>query len=163
MSRPELRRARLATPFALCSPAAYNGEHARRLPIEVLTPMRIVVMPRGVRGVILAWIAICLLAVAAQGADRNDPGWLLPMPEVDADPKIPTLKQHLGHGWGEDISSHAEIERYLRALTAAAPERSRLVKYGNTIEKRGLYLLAITAAKNLSRLDEIREANLRLA
>jgi hypothetical protein len=113
--------------------------------------------------VIFAGIAISLLAVAARGGDRNDPGWLLPMPEVDADPKIPTLKQQLGHGWGEDISSHAEIERYLRALAAAAPDRSRLLKYGDTIEKRGLYLLAITATKNRSRLEEIREANLRLA
>ena len=85
------------------------------------------------------------------------------MPEVDSDPKVPTLKQQLGHGWGEDITSHAEIERYLRSLAAAAPERSRLIKYGETIEKRGLYLLAITGPKNLSRLEEIRQANLLLA
>ncbi len=63
----------------------------------------------------------------------------------------------------QDISSHAEIERYLRALADAAPDRTRLVRYGQTIEKRGLYYLVITASKNLTRLDEIREANLRLA
>ena len=45
----------------------------------------------------------------------------------------------------------------------AAPDRTRLVRYGETIEKRGLYYLVITAPKNLARLDEIREANLRLA
>ena len=45
----------------------------------------------------------------------------------------------------------------------AAPDRTRLVRYGQTIEKRGLYYLAITGPKNLARLDEIREANLRLA
>ena len=76
---------------------------------------------------------------------------------------MPTLKQVVGHGWGEDISSHAEIERYLRALVDAAPDRTRLVRYGQTIEKRGLYYLVITGPKKLSRLDEIREANLRLA
>ena len=97
-------------------------------------------MPRRACGALIFGIAICSMAVAARAADRDDPGWLLPMPEVDADPKVPTLKQQVGHGWGEDISSHAEIERYLRALAAAAPERSRLVKYGETIEKRGLYL-----------------------
>ena len=64
---------------------------------------------------------------------------------------------------GPDISSHAEIERYLRSLADAAPDRTRLVRYGQTIEKRGLYYLVITAPKNLARLDEIREANLRLA
>jgi Zinc carboxypeptidase len=120
-------------------------------------------MPRRACGALIFGIAICSLAGAARAADRDDPGWLLPMPEVDADPKVPTLKQQVGHGWGEDISSHAEIERYLRALAGAAPDRSRLVKYGETIEKRGLYLLVITAAKNLSRLEEIRAANLRLA
>ena len=120
-------------------------------------------MPRPARAALFVGIAFCSLAVAAQGALGDDPGWLLPMPEVDADPKVPTLKQQLGHGWGEDISSHAEIERYLRSLAAAAPERSRLVKYGETIEKRGLYLLAITAPKNLARLEEIRQANLLLA
>ena len=78
-------------------------------------------------------------------------------------PKVPTLKQQVGHALGEDISSHAEIERYLRALADAAPERTRLVKYGETIEKRGLYLLVITGPKNLARLEEIRAANLRLA
>ena len=101
--------------------------------------------------------------LTAGAADKDNPGWLLPMPEVDADPKVPTLKQINGHGWGEDISSHAEIERYLRALNEAAPDRTRLVRYGQTIEKRGLYYLAITGPKNLARLDEIREANLRLA
>ena len=120
-------------------------------------------MPRRACRAFIFGIAFCSLAVAAGAADRDDPGWLLPMPEVDADPKVPTLKQQVGHAWGQDISSHAEIERYLRALAAAAPDRTRLVKYGETIEKRGLYLLVITSPKNLARLEEIRAANLRLA
>jgi len=120
-------------------------------------------MPRRPRVAILLGIAISSMALTVGAADKDNPGWLLPMPEVDADPKVPTLKQLNGHGWGEDISSHAEIERYLHALNEAAPDRTRLVRYGQTIEKRGLYYLAITGPKNLSRLDEIREANLRLA
>jgi hypothetical protein len=120
-------------------------------------------MANRARVICLLLIGIILAAVTARAGDRDDPAWLLPMPEVDADPKVPTLKQSLGHGWAEEISSHAEIERYLRALTAAAADRTRLIKYGETIEKRGLYLLVITAPKNLARLDEIREANLKLA
>jgi hypothetical protein len=103
------------------------------------------------------------LNCAAGAADKDNPGWLLPLPELDADPKVPTLKQTIGHAWGEDISSHAEIERYLRAISDAAPDRSRLVRYGQTNEKRGLYFLVITSPRNLARLDEIRAANLRLA
>jgi hypothetical protein len=85
------------------------------------------------------------------------------MPEIDSDRKIPTLKQVVDHAWGEDISSHGEIERYLKSLVAAAPERARLVRYGETIEKRGLYYLVITSPGNLARLDDIRAANLRLS
>ena len=119
--------------------------------------------PRRQRVAILLGISISFMALTVGAADKDQPGWLLPMPEVDADPKVPTLKQVIGHGWGEDISSHAEIERYLRALNEAAPDRTRLVRYGQTIEKRGLYYLVITGPKNLARLEEIREANLRLA
>ncbi len=120
-------------------------------------------MWKRLRVISLLGIGIIWAAAGARAADRNDPAWLLPMPEVDADPKVPTLKQAIGHGWAQEISSHAEIERYLRALSAVAPDRTRLVQYGQTIEKRGLYLMVITSAKNIERLEEIREANLKLA
>jgi hypothetical protein len=125
--------------------------------------LRFVTMPNRSRALSLLAIGIVCAAAAARAADKEDPAWLLPMPEVDADPKVPTLKRSIGHAWAEEISSHAEIERYLRALTAAASDRTRLIQYGQTHEKRGLYLLVITSPKNLARLDEIREANLKLA
>lgn len=114
------------------------------------------------------WPALILCALItpstqAQEVERNRPGWLLPMPEVDADPKVPTLKAVVGHGWGEDISSCAEIERYLRALANAAPDRVRLVPYGRTIERRELFYLIVSSPANVARLEEIRAANLRLA
>ncbi|AMV39259.1 M14 family metallopeptidase [Planctomyces sp. SH-PL62] len=108
---------------------------------------------------VLAWLPSPAGAQSVPG----EAGWLLPMPEVDADPAIPTLSQVVGHSWGADVSSASEIERYLSALAAAAPDRSRLVPYGRTIEKRGLAYLVITSPANLARLDEIRETNLRLA
>ena len=59
-------------------------------------------MPRRPRVAILLGIAISSMALTAGAADRDNPGWLLPMPEVDADPKVPTLKQldrpRLGRG-----------------------------------------------------------------
>ena len=114
------------------------------------------------------WPALLLCALIptpapAQEVERAKPGWLLPMPEVDADPKVPTLKAVVGHGWGEDISACAEIERYLRALADAAPDRARLIPYGRTIERRDLNYFIISSPANIARLDEIRAANLRLA
>jgi hypothetical protein len=116
------------------------------------------------------WLSVallCLILVGAAQADdpvvRSSPTWLLPMPELDADPKLPTLKAVVGHGWGEDISTHAEVERYLHALSIAAPDRARLIEHGQTAERRGLSHLIITSTKNLARIEAIREANLRLA
>jgi hypothetical protein len=87
----------------------------------------------------------------------------LPLASIDADPAIPTLVQIVGHRWGDDISSHAEIERYCHALAKAAPDRCRLVKYGETYQGRNLYYFIVTSAANLKRIDEIREKNLGLA
>ena len=116
-----------------------------------------------VRVIFVLGFGILCTAVVARAADRNDPAWLLPMPEVDADPKVPTLKQSIGHGWAQEISSHAEIERYLRALSAAAgrPHAADPLRRDDR-EARAL-LLVITSAKNVERLEEIREANLKLA
>lgn len=111
---------------------------------------------------LLALACSCTTAVAAPPA-KGDPGWLLPMPEVDADPAAPTLAQVVGHTWGADISSVSEIERYLQALAAAAPDRSRLTTYGRTIERRPLLHLVISSPENIARLDAIRAENLKLA
>ena len=59
-------------------------------------------------------LAALLLAHQANGqeAAKKDPAWMLPAAEVDADPKMPTLVQVVGHRWGQEISSHAEIEKF---------------------------------------------------
>ena len=50
-------------------------------------------MPRRSRLALIMGIAISAPLAPAGAADRDNPGWLLPMPEVDADPKVPTLKE----------------------------------------------------------------------
>ena len=102
-------------------------------------------------------------AALADGPTSKGPGWLLPLPEVDADPKIPTLKAIVGHDWAEEITTPAEADQYLQAIAAAAPDRATYVRYGRTPEGRSLAYVAITSPENRSRLDAIREANLRLA
>lgn len=89
--------------------------------------------------------------------------FLLPLTEVDADPAIPTSEQVLRYRWGDDVSSHYQIETYLRALTNAAPDRTKLVQYGTSCEGRSLNYLVISSAANIQRLEEIRQNNLRLA
>lgn len=98
-------------------------------------------------------------ATARKGSDH----WLLPLPEVDADDAIPDSEDVLRYGWGDDISSHYQVESYLKALAQAAPDRTRLVQYGESYEGRSLNYLVISSADNISRLEEIRNNNLALA
>jgi hypothetical protein len=100
-----------------------------------------------------SWVA------AAAPASRR---WL-PAPEVDPDPKIPTLQQVVGHDWARDISSYAEMERYLHALAKVAGDRAALIPYGRTYEGRTLYYLVLASPDNLPRREELRAANLALA
>ncbi len=75
---------------------------------------------------------------------------------------IPTLKQVIGHTWGEQITSHQETERYLKALVEASP-RARLVPYGETWEGRQLWYFIIASEANMARLDEIKAGMRQLA
>lgn len=115
------------------------------------------------------WLALAGASVAtaqegeAEPPTRGERGWLLPMTEVKADPKIPTLAKVVGHDWAEDISSHSQIESYLKALAEAAPDRAKLVEYGRTYEGRALDYLIISSAENMRRIEEIRKDNLRLS
>ncbi len=109
----------------------------------------------------IAYLVLCLSA-GAWAAERTASG-LLPLPDLQADPQIPTLQQVAGHAWGRDITSHAEIERYLRALVKAAPDRAALVPYGKTYEGRTLVYLVLASPENLARRDAIRSASLQLA
>lgn len=85
------------------------------------------------------------------------------MPEIKPDALVPTLKDVVGHAWGQDVSSHAEVERYLQALAKAAPDRVAILPYGKSYEGRTLWLLIISSPENLRHREEIRAANLELA
>ncbi len=94
---------------------------------------------------------------------RSKPGdelWLLPLPGIDADPAIPDSKSVLRYDWGQDISSHLQISVFLESLAKAAPDRTRLVNYGQTYEGRALNYLVISSPGNIARLDEI-QANIQ--
>jgi len=129
---------------------------------------------------ILSFANSCIvpLSTSAQGGDisqkredkskverakKLDPQWLLPITEVKADPKIPTSEEVLRYKWADDVSSHIQIETYLRKLAEAAPERTKLVQYGESYEGRSLNYLVISSPDNIKRLDEIRETNLKLS
>lgn len=78
-------------------------------------------------------------------------------------PSVPTPEEVIGHALGAEISSPEQVERYVRALAAAAPERARLIRYAESWEGRPLHLLAIGSPERLARLDAVKADLRRLA
>ena len=74
----------------------------------------------------------------------------------DFDPTIPTATDTLGHAPGTNITSPVEMQRYLEALAEAAPDRMKIVKYGETWEGRPLHYVIITSAVNMANIDAIK-------
>lgn len=84
-------------------------------------------------------------------------------PGAKYDPAIPTLKQTVGHDWGEKITLHHEAEKYLFALQQAAGSRMKVVKYAETWEGRALYVMVIGSPSNIARIDQIKAGMQKLA
>jgi zinc carboxypeptidase len=84
-------------------------------------------------------------------------------PATRYDPRIPTLRSVTGHETGDEISTPDQITAYLRALAAAAPDRTRLVEYARTWEGRPLHTLVIGAPGRMARLEAIKADLRRLA
>ncbi|MDQ3068524.1 MAG: M14 family metallopeptidase [Acidobacteriota bacterium] len=113
----------------------------------------------------LRWCAPFVLALlfvpASSGAQDTGP---LPVlsPGTKYDPKIPTIEQVLGYGHGERITTPENVEKYLRALTAAAPDRTRLGEYARSWQDRPLWLLVIGNRERMARIDDIRTSRRQL-
>lgn len=94
-------------------------------------------------------------------ADRpvEQVGW----PDVTFDAGIPTLEDVVGHAPGERITSPEEALRYIDALAAAAPDRTRLVEYARSWEGRPLVYLLVGTEETIARVDEIKAGMQALA
>ncbi len=75
---------------------------------------------------------------------------------------IPTLKEVVGHAWGEEITSPDEVLRYLQGLSTAS-SNIKIVRYGKTWEGRPLHYVIVGSDRNMARLDEIAQGMQRLA
>jgi hypothetical protein len=77
------------------------------------------------------------------------------------DPKIPTPESVLGYPIGTSHTDYAGLERWLTAIGKS--DRVRVVRYGQSFEKRPLYLVIISSPTNIARLDQIKTAMNKLA
>jgi hypothetical protein len=71
-------------------------------------------------------------------------------------------KEFLGYELGERFTRHHKVVEYFQHI-ATTNDNVKLIKYGETYEKRPLYLAYITAPKNFSRIEELRLNHLKTA
>src|SRR5258706_13559326 len=84
-------------------------------------------------------------------------------PGATYDASIPTIKQVLGHDYGERITTPEDIPIYLRALNQAAPDRTRLTEYARSWEDRPLWLFVIGSPEPIAALDRFKRDPRQLA
>ncbi len=68
---------------------------------------------------------------------------------------VPTFAEVSGHAFGERITVHAEMVRYLERL-AEVSDRVQMIDQGASWEGRALLVAVVTSRENHARLDEIR-------
>jgi hypothetical protein len=74
---------------------------------------------------------------------------------------VPSFSDITGFGFGERITQHFEMVRYLEALAVVSP-RVSLITQGTSWEGRELLLAIVTSAENHERLEEIQRNAQRL-
>ena len=97
----------------------------------------------------------CLIVLAAACAAAQQ-GSAQSFIEGHYDPAIPTLEASIGHAPGTRITAPDEAYAYLKVLTSAAPDRTRMVQYAASWEGRPLYYVILSSPENIARLDAIR-------
>ena len=104
-----------------------------------------------------------LIAIAATACAVIASSHAQEYPQSEFSSDIPKLVDVVGHDHGEDISSIADIQTYLKALAEAAPDRMQLNKYAETWQGRDLVYAVISSPENMAKLPQIRDTMDRLA
>jgi hypothetical protein len=82
-------------------------------------------------------------------------------PEGTYATNIPSPAAFLGYEIGQRFTDYRNLERYLEKLSSTS-DRVKMITYGETYEGRPLRTLIISNPTNLSRLEEIKQANKKL-
>lgn len=67
----------------------------------------------------------------------------------------------LGYDIGTNFSRHHQVIDYFKSVAKETPNQLKLEQYGETNERRPLYLAFVSSAKNIKNLETIRENNLK--
>ncbi|MEW6158601.1 MAG: M14 family metallopeptidase, partial [Verrucomicrobiota bacterium] len=126
-----------------------------------LTPIRVACVLAGLIG--LLPISAQERATAPSPSELSGLHWTNAFfPGATYRTSVPTGESLLGYAIGLRAANSAEIEKCIKAWSAAAPDRTRLVEYARSHENRPLHYVIVTAPKNLPKLDEIQQGMARL-
>ena len=73
---------------------------------------------------------------------------------------IKSPSEFLGYEIGTQFSRHSQVLDYFDYISKELPENVIMEKYGETYERRPLYLTYISSKENIKNIDLIRENNL---
>ncbi|MBT8278639.1 MAG: zinc carboxypeptidase [Bacteroidia bacterium] len=76
---------------------------------------------------------------------------------------IQSPSDFLGYELGTQFSRHHQVVDYFKHVANAAPNQVLLEKYGETYERRPLYLAYVSSEENLRNLETVRQNNLKNA
>lgn len=108
------------------------------------------------------FVLVCAVEAVAQPHAQLPLEPVLPTPGVTYNPAVPTPEQVIGHRIGTHHTRPDQVVAYVRAVAEASPYVTYSV-YGMSHERRPLVQAVITAEANHARLEDIRQANLRLS
>ena len=77
--------------------------------------------------------------------------------------QVKSPEAFLGYKIGSRYTPHFQVVNYFKHVAEAMPAMVKLQQYGETNERRPLYLSFISSAENISNLESIRLNNMRLA
>ena len=76
---------------------------------------------------------------------------------------IQSPSEFLGYELGTKFSRHAQVVDYFQHVETTVPKQVKMEKYGETYERRPLYVTYISSEENMRNLETIRENNLKNA
>lgn len=96
------------------------------------------------------FLALALLAISQFSFGQFQ--WL---PGGTYDPNVPTPQSVFGYEIGEYLTDNLQMADYIHRLEAAT-KRVKVFQYGMSVERRKLWLVAISSPENIQKLEDIR-------
>jgi len=77
--------------------------------------------------------------------------------------QVKSPEEFLGYKIGTKITPHWKMLDYYRHVASQVPSMVKYEQYGESVEGRPLYVFYVSSPTNISRLEDIRENNMKIA